>query len=289
MNLDKLLEMKQKLEQQLSRGGGGPRANFWQARSGDNRIRVLPSWAKDGDFAEQFWLEVSQHWNINTDQKGPVICAAKTPHLEGACPVCEFIDVLKKDEGNPAAQALAFEIRAKKAFFLNIVDLDDMYYTANDVKEFTKANDGKDAPFKAGDVKLQVYAAPITVFDAIIGLITKTKKDITHLETGRNLTLTKHFNKANPKLTRYEVTPEFDPEPLDLGGTEITDLTKVSRVMSYDDALKLLSEGVGGSFDTALTSGSASASLPKSSEKKADPTDGMDDLEARMKAALAGG
>ncbi len=286
MDLEKLLQMKAKLESQLSRGGGGPKANFWQAKSGDNRLRLLPSWTNEGPHAGSFWREVSQHWGVSEDMKGPVICAQKTPDLEGNCPVCEFVDYLKAQKDNPAAAALAYELRAKKAFFLNIVDLDDAHYTAQDVKDYIKENEGKDPWFKAGQVKIQCYAAPITVFDAILGVMTKTKKDITNLTTGRSLTLTKHVTKGNSMLTRYEVVVDLDAEAFDLEGTEIPDLSQIGKVYTYEEVKKLLSDGVAANYGS-LSSGGAEKALTSNTTSPKVPSE-TDDIEARMKAALQG-
>ncbi len=287
MDLQKLMEMKAKLEAQLSRGGG-TKTNFWQPKAGDNRIRILPYWTEEGIHAKSFWREVSQHWGVSEDQKGPVICAQKTPDLKGDCPVCEFVDYLKGQKDNPAAAALAHDLRAKKAFFLNIVDLDDAHYTAQDVKDYIKENEGKDPWFKAGQPKIQCFAAGIMIFDSIVGVMTKTKKDITHLDTGRNITLTKHVTKGNSRLTRYEVVVDLDAEPFDLAGAEIPDLSKVGKVYTYEEVKKLLSEGVASSFGMLSGGSSEEKSLTSSTTDTKLVSSEADDMEARMRKALAG-
>lgn len=242
--IDKVRQAKARTEEKLSRGGGSG-AQFWRPANGENRIRIMPSWTDEG---EEFWREVSQHWNLAEDQKGPVLCPKNTPDMDGACPVCELVEELRQDKSNLEAQALVKDIRAKTTYLLNIVDMKDPVYTANDVAEHKKNNPDRECPFEPGEAKVQIYACPTTIFDNILGIISSSGKDITHLGTGRNLIITKFPNKDRFK-TRYTCQPELDPTEAQVApGTKFPELDKVGYAMEYEALLELLNKGVGASL-----------------------------------------
>lgn len=297
--LDKVTAAKQEAEERLSRGGG-LRAQFWKPKNGENVIRIMPPWVNpthdpDYDIPEalqfydgQFWRQVAQHWNVSEDQKGPLLCPRETPGLDGDCPICEFVDELKADKSDVQAQALVKEIRAKTTYLLNVVDMKDRTYTADDIAEWTKTRPDSDCPFQPGDTKVQLYAAPLTVYDAVLGLITANKRDITRFDTGRNIVLTRHPNK-NPIKTRYTVVPEFDATGFELRG-ELPALHQQGFLMDYDKMLDLLHDGVGGDFVTALPEGTTTPTKALSKSTTPEPEEqerSTTDLAAELTAAAA--
>lgn len=296
--LDKAQQGKKEAEERLSRGGGF-RAQFWKPKNGKNDIRIMPPWTdpyhedKELDealqeFEGQFWRQVAQHWNVSEEQRGPILCPKETPGLEGECPICEFVSELKSDKSNVQAQETAKEIRAKTTFIYNIVDMKDPVYTAEDVAEFKKNRPDADCPFEPGDTKVQLYAAPLTVHDAILGMITANQQDVTKLDTGRNIMITRHPHK-DPKKTRYEVTPQFNPSEFDLKG-DLPQLHQQGFLMKYDEMLDLLQSGVGGDFIAALPEGSdVSESLPVdtgSTTESEESSEESVDLENELRAAV---
>ncbi len=301
--LDKVAKAKVAAEERLSRGGG-PRARFWKPKNGDNTIRVMPPWLNpthDPEFEVpeavefydgQFWRQVAQHWRVSDDQKGPILCPKETPGITGACPICEFVAELKQDKSDVQAQALVKEIRAKTTYLLNIVDVNDAVYTADDVAEHAKNRPDDDCPYAPGDSKVQLYAAPLTVYDAILGLITANKRDITLFDTGRNIVITRHPNK-NPIKTRYTVVPDFDASGFEMRGT-LPALHQQGFLMDYDKMLDLLHSGVGGDFVAALPDGSGDSRverLPEETQTTPDPVEqerNTTDLAAELAAATAG-
>lgn len=291
--LDKVQQAKQEVEERLSRGGG-MRAQFWKPKNGENLIRVMPPWTNpthdpelelspDLQFYEdQFWRQVAQHWNVNPEeQRGPILCPKETPGLEGDCPICEFVTELKSDKKNVQAQELAKEIRAKTAYLYNIVDMNDSEYTAEDVAEFKKSRPGDDVPFQPGDTKVQIYAAPATVHDAILGMITGNKRDITRLDTGRAVIIERHPNK-DPKKTRYSVTPHFDASEFELKSA-LPALHQQGFTMEYAKMLDLLQDGVGGDYLAALPEGGGKV-LPETTTEVPASEDAVD-LESQLRAA----
>ncbi len=242
-------------------------------------------------FEGQYWREVAQHWNISDDQRGPVLCPKKTPGLDGDCPICEFVAELKKDKKNAKAKQLAKDARAKTTFLLNIVDESDPVYTAEDVAEWKKNRPDNDVPFEVGETKIQIYAAPLTVHDTILGIITDTGQDITELEGGQAVIITRFPNK-DPKKTRYQVMPSMKPVGFEPSHVEnIPALHQSGFTMTYQEMLDLLQSGVGGDFVAALPEGDddTAGALPSGDDDDTSvddvPRDAAD-LEAQMRANL---
>ena len=303
LNWDKLNKQKEALEERMSRGGGGG-TKWWKPKNGPNRIRILPGWADEGDFAGVFWREVAQHWNVSEDMKGPVLCPKETPGLEGNCPICAFCDELKADKTDAAAQKLRKDLRAKRAFFLNIVDVKDPRYTAEDVAEWKKERPDQDLSFAVGDLKIQTWACQPTIMDQIFSTMKTNELDITDVEEGKDLQITKFPNK-DPMKTRYEVTIIIKSPPAPLKEEKLPNLEEIGQVRSYEELHKLLTEGVGGDFtaDKALPSttqrstGGAKAAGKKTETKTdddelpagwggAESDDDGEDLMAEMEAKL---
>lgn len=283
LDMSKLQQQKAKLTQELNRGSGQS-ARFWRPTDGDNTIRVMPDWTEEEPYKGQFWREVAQHWGVSEDQKGPILCPAATPHIEGECPICKFVDELRADKNDVKAQELAKDIRAKKAYLVNIVDCNDPTYNAKDVAEYKKNRPDSDVPFEAGDPKIQVYACPKTIFDQILNAIMNNDQDITDLEAGNDLVINR---SGKGMLTRYSVNPKFKSTSSDVsGGAEFPQLDRVGFNMSFEDMTKLLTEGVGGDFASALPSGGTPEALGAGPETEAQAAD-ADDLEAQMAAATA--
>src|SRR5687768_3387414 len=99
----KLNKQKEELEARMARGGGAGSIKWWKPVNGVNRIRILPGWTDEGEYAGQFWREVAQHWGVSEDVKGPILCPRETPGLNGSCPICAFVDELKNEKGDAQA------------------------------------------------------------------------------------------------------------------------------------------------------------------------------------------
>jgi hypothetical protein len=281
LDMSKLQQQKAKLTQELTRGSGQS-ARFWRPSDGSNVIRVMPGWTEEEPYKGQFWREVAQHWGVSEDQRGPILCPEATPHLEGECPICKFVAELKENKNDVKAQELAKEIRAKKAFLINVVDTSDPTYNAQDVTEYKKARPDSDVPFEAGDPKIQVYACPKTIFDQILNCIMQNDQDITDLEKGNDITIDR---TGKGMTTRYTVSPKLKSIASDVsGGMEFPQLERVGFNMSYEDMNKLLTDGVGGDFAALLPGEDTPAALGSGDdEASAD----ADDLESQMADALS--
>lgn len=291
--LDELLAAvnAQKAKIEESRGGSSTRAKFWKPESGENVIRVMPKW--DPELKGRFWREVAQHWNVSDDQKGPILCPRETPDMNGECPICDLVQALRADKSNVEAKKLADDIRAKKTYLLNVVNMKDAVYTAADVAEFKQARPEDECPFDVGDPKVQVYACPTTVFESILGIMSTSGTNVTDYKSGRDIRIKKTPNKADRRKTRYEVYPSLDARDTGYGETmELPNLSQVGFTLDTDGMYKLLSEGRAATFLKALPGeSSASAALPSASaadSNSAAPVSASD-LEEQMRQGLLGG
>lgn len=283
--LDKVAAAKQRTEEHLSRGGGRTGARFWKPEAGENRIRIMPQW--DAGLDGQFWREVAQHWNVSEDQKGPVLCPKETPDLEGDCPICELVQVLRADKSNVEAQRLAKDLRAKKTYLLNVVVEKDPVYTAQDVAEYKQERPQDDPPFSVGDPKIQIYACPVTLMDTIFGIIHSSGSDITDHQDGRAIKINKIPHKDRLK-TRYEIYPDLKTSASGVSEDfELPKLDKVGYTMDYDGLVGLLEGGRAADFAGSFLPSGASHSLPAASDGSAEEElEGADDLAEQMRQHL---
>lgn len=290
IDMAKILAAREALTQNNS--FDGPSIKFWKPKDGRNRIRIMPPWTDDGFHSGSFMREAAQHWQVSPDLKGPVLCRKNTPgEEERDCPICDLVAELKEHKDDPAALELAKELQAKKTWFMSIIDLDDPEYTARDVAEFKKDRPDADIQFVAGDAKVQVFAAGVTIVQRVLGLIVENGSDITDLNKGRNLILTK---SGKGMLTKYEITPDFNETAISVSTEALPDLSKVGRGLSKEDAIKRLSEGKAADYvglyrrlaAPAAQKAALPAGVPAWVQESSPSQD--DDLEAELKAALRG-
>lgn len=265
LDIEKLKRAQAEVQARMTRGGG-PAMKFWRPNEGQNRVRILPPWTDEGTFAGTFWREVWQHWNVS-EESGPVLCPQKTPGSEDPnCPICEFVDQLRTQKSNVEAQELAKDLRAKVAYLMSVVDLSDPVYTAKDLAEYKKERPDSEPTFTVGDPKVQVYAATSTIYEQIASIVIANDLDITDLNDGHNIIITKIGNKDKMK-TRYTVQPDLKKTKASVpDGFEIPDLSKIGRFQSYNDITKLLSDGKGGSFKAMLPATASTSSRTESKE-----------------------
>lgn len=299
IDFNKLNTARKVIEEKLNKSSGNfPTILFWKPKAGDNLIRIMPPWTSEGEFAGVFWREVSQHWGVSEDQKGPILCPKRTPGIDEDCPICDFIDELRGMKDDVAAQALAKDLRGKAAYFLNIVDLADPTFTAKDVAEAKQAKPDAEVGFEVGDLKVQVFAAGPTVFNQILANIAENGLDITSGDDAKDVKIKK--TGKGVQGTKYEVTVLFGKKsklvvPED---AKLPELDKIGFKMEAAKMLEILSKGKGGDFAAALPSGAPKAqALPKvtrDTSKDGNEELGIseesdeDDLSAKLAAALKG-
>ncbi len=286
IDYEKLKKAKQELESRMNRGGG-PSMKFWKPAPGKNVVRVLPPWTDEGVFANQFYREVHQHWNVAGEDTGPTLCPKKTPEAstDKDCPICDFVEQLRARKNDVEAQELAKELRAKLAYFVSIVDINDPVYSAKDIAEWKKDRPDSECPFEAGDVKIQCYAATSTTFDAILNIVLANEMDITDLSEGYNVVITK---QGKGLQTKYTVTPELKKTkaPQVTAETKLPDLSKIGKVPSFDDMLKSLGEGPATKFAGLLTAGTGTAQNTGDSSWVSGDDAAAGDLASEMRSQL---
>ncbi len=272
--IERVRQQKAEMEAKAAKKGGS-RVAFWKP-STKNVIRVLPTLNEEGEPTD-FWREVFQHWNVKEEQGGPVLCPKKTvgfPEGEG-CPVCDFVDALRKNKTSVAAQQVAKEVRAKETFLLPIIDLKDPVYKERDVA----SND----TLKLGDPKVQIYACPSTVFNDILGIIDTNSLDITSLTEGHDLAITKQEKAGNKQFATYSVTLMVKPTKAPVP----EDFVTIGWKMTYKELVALVAEGKGGDFNTKKALGKGSEEEKEDdSFLNTDSSSEDDDLKRDMKAAL---
>jgi len=258
---------------------------WFRPQAGETTIRILPGWEEDegGFFYGQYWREVGQHWNLNPDQKAPVMCPEHTPKLGGSCRVCDIVRKLKENKGSLAAQERYSRVRASTSYLMNIVNLEDPEWTARDVARFKKDNPESEVPFKAGTTKVQVFAAGPSVFNQLLTQMATNHLDISDPVLGKDVVINKTGKGLN---TRYAVTllikdsaaPEYE---------ELTDLENVGFVMTDDQLVELLAS-------SDLASLAEDAKVCEHPYVEDDQpvaafgeTSDADDLEARLRRQMA--
>lgn len=273
VNLNKVDLAKQQADAKVAgagKGGGG--VKFFKFQGDSATIRIMPPWTDEAPYDGQFWRVVAQHWNVNDEHKAPILCPKNTPHLGGDCPICDFVEELRKDKDNPAAKELANDLRAKQSYLFTVIDTKDKSYTAKDVADWKKERPDRDVPFEVGDPKLQVYAAPFAVYNSLIALF-QAGGDVTDLTAGHDVTVSK---QGKGLQTKYTVTPQLKATKSNV--PEDNELLKLESVGAVYDSAKLtelLTDGIGGEYAQLIgDSGKKKSALKAENkvEKKAKPS-----------------
>lgn len=208
------LRQKLKETQEKTANQGGDFA-WWSPKDGRNKIRVLPP---KGD-REEYFAETAIHYNLGPDKNKQVVCRKAAGHDD--CPVCELREALlkSKDEDD---KSLAKDIRAVAKYYYNVFD-----------ETLTKKDDNYKKPL--------IYGSGITVFEEILTAVCDPDiGDVTHAETGRNITITR---KGKGRKTEYTVqvlpneAPVDDIEDLD---EQLHDIEALTKAKEYDEIVKIM-------------------------------------------------
>ena len=274
--------------------GGGASARFWKPSVGKNMIRIMPPWVDKGDFKGSFNREVSQHWNVSP--RGPILCPVGTPFITGTCPICDLVKKLRAKQNDVNAITQLKEIRAKKSFLVNMVDLEDPIYNANDVAEYKNKRPDSEVPFSAGDAKVQVYACPGGVLEDLLDAITENDHDITSLETGNDIVIVR---TGTDVTTTYAVTPKMAPTPSDVTAEDkLPALDQIGFLIDSSEVLEMLTDCIQPDFlgllpnkaPEALTAGTPKAeALGTGDTSSEEGTVDIADLERQMAAGSSAG
>jgi hypothetical protein len=170
---DRLAALRDKIAKTDLRTGGG---GFFSPPDGRSVIRILPEVGKMSFFYQQ----VGTHMLPGSDNKKQFYCPDFTSEGELPCPICEYVEELKK-AGDKASLALASSLRVKRKFWMNIIDRD---------------HEGQGP---------QIYTPGVMVFGQISSLIGDPDYgDIFDPENGIDLIIEKKGQKLE---TEYQVKP----------------------------------------------------------------------------------
>ncbi len=220
-------------------------AHFDELKPGNNIRRILPPWSAEGLWRKHAFF----HYGIK--EKGNIVCPNKT--FQQPCPVCEEVEQLYKlGKTDPEAKQLAQDMRAKERFFANVLD-----YDKNDGKVYILAF----GPKLEADLTTMMYGGASPDGQSVFGV-----GDVTDVQTGRLLQITKTVNPKDKKLTEYGVTPSSTGAALPNAEAFCNALHNLDEFVmkdafTYDQIKALMNRTSGGSAPGAQTS-SAPAPAP---------------------------
>lgn len=212
------------LRQQKEREANAFFDEILESKDGNVR-RFLPPWSAEGLWRKQAWY----HYGLK--DRGAVVCPLKT--FGRPCPACEEVEQLYKMKGDPEAQQLAKDMRAKERFFANVLNLNK-----NDNKVYILAF----GPKLEGDI--------VTMMEGSGGGtgVAFGVGDITDIQTGRAVLITKTSNPKDKKLTDYGVTPATVPSPLANAEAVCAALHNLDELvlkdtLTYEAMVKMMGKG----------------------------------------------
>lgn len=250
--------------------GDVPSIKWYKMAGTKARLRIMPPWTDEGDFKGQFWRVVHQHWGITDTLKAPIMCPKTTPFMEGDCPICDFVDELRA-KNDVESKELVKSIRDKASYLFTVVDVDDAEYTAKDVAQFKKDFPDKKPSFSAGEPKLQVFAAPFTIYTQVLSLF-QQGFDLVNLREGHDIVVNKQKKGGGNEFVSYTVNPT--PRATDSNVPDnhpLVDLTKAGMIMQPSKVMELLTNGIAGDYEAgkALPSGAAKKVLESGDKRLA--------------------
>lgn len=102
-------------------------------------FRVLPPSTNTGPYAYQHYIEIGQHWNLESPTYAPgknipLLCPKRTKHHEhgkGSCYICDQVKALF-DSGDSDDETRARELNARRSFVYQVIDRDDPVWTGGE-------------------------------------------------------------------------------------------------------------------------------------------------------------
>jgi hypothetical protein len=277
----------------------GRRVTWWKAKPGTNKIRILPPWTDQGPNKNQFWREVWMHYGV-TNMEAPdedntfaVPCPKRSPdgkHVVGdgevpECKICNLVDELKAT-GNPADAELAKQLRSKMRLYVNMIDLNDPFWTEDDITTLKANGCPEDNLPEMGNPKVQVYNFGPNIFKEILDNYSDDT-DLADLDEGHDIVIeregvdlkTKYRVRAKMKAT---VAPIKD-EQLD------NSMWNMDTLVPYftEEQVDLILEGGSKEDVYGLTSG-AQPESKQLTEKKEEPEEEPEAEEAEPEEEVQG-
>lgn len=211
---------KQDLEETKRRGAGG---GWYGLQAGNNRCRFLPPF----DDANAFYVRAGQHFGLGAEKKSSVYCPRICISSKTDCPICDFVETVKKKSKKPRELEMAKDYAVNVRMMALVLD--------------RKADDD--------DPKLFGYGPMI--HRQVLQLVTEEYPDLYDLERGCDVVIKRDGEGLE---TKYQVMPgrestEVDPDVMD----KVFDLDEyvkvrvfssdeLERVLDGEDPMKIVKE-----------------------------------------------
>jgi hypothetical protein len=188
---------------QAARAVGG--VPFWTCPDGRSLIRLLGPWS---DKVKSFERPIDMHFGVGPEEQ---VFTCPGP----GCPICAHVAALRATN-DPGDAELASRVAKKKRYYSNIVDLADPVWTKKDYDEYKAGSQNQDEPsWRIGQTKVQVFGYGAQIYGQLINLFAALHKDLTDLQVGHDLIITKMGVKLN---TKYTVILDPVAKPLQIHG-----------------------------------------------------------------------
>jgi hypothetical protein len=223
-NMEKAKKMRDDINAKIAaQAKFGLRPEWWKAKVGTNKIRILPAWTDKGPNEGQWWREIWVHYGVvameepDDNNKFIVSCASKTPdaaYILGMdpsepilCRICEYAKELRSS-ADPASVELSKNLRAKMQLYVNIQDLNDPIWTKKDI-ERVKADGCPDQHLpKVGKPKIQVFSFGTNIMKDLLDFYADNI-DLCDLNKGHDVIIEREGTTKTD--TKYRVRPVIAP------------------------------------------------------------------------------
>jgi len=178
-----LAKLKEKFEKKSAE-----RTDRLNLKDKDNELRLLPpSIEYLGDSVDYIAFEYLMHFNLGIEGAKTAEVCPKTAGKTHKCPICDAVYKLYKTN-TAEDKALAGELRAKRRYIFNAVDVNNL------------------------EKGIQVLEVGPKIYEALVVFVTNPKwGDLLDIDKGRNITITKTPAKETTTgYVEYSVAP--DPE-----------------------------------------------------------------------------
>ena len=217
VDLGKVKDRQKQEEQKAAARASGGQRYLDKLQVGENPLRILPPWTDEGPNANDFCREIYQHWGVDPNNpKAPVTCPKRTHGLDGECPICDYVQALRKT-GDPGDAERAAKIMAKVRYYSNVIDLNDPVFTQKDLDEAKAA--GREVKFSVGDTKVKIWRYGASIYKGILDYFSTLKTDITDLQSGRDVVVMRKGTGVQD--TKYNVIMR-DASPVTIVGANFT-------------------------------------------------------------------
>jgi pyruvate/2-oxoglutarate dehydrogenase complex dihydrolipoamide acyltransferase (E2) component len=218
-------------QQQAARAAGG--VPYWSPADGTSKIRLLGPWA---DNVKSFEREVMMHYGVGENEQ-----AFSCPGP--GCPICAHVEALRATN-DPSDVESANRMSKKKRYYSNIVDLNDPVWTQKDYQEFKQGSTQEEPSWKIGQTKVQVFGYGAMIFGQLINMFAQLGMDLTDLNNGYDLLITRTGVKLS---TKYTIIPAPPARPLNVqGALHLTNLDVTNLPRKHEDMVAALATSPGG-------------------------------------------